>query len=169
MKEGLLWLYEDFKWKLLEGSEVQTSYEENWKYIEYSEWYGFRENLFKNKVEDLLNKQYFKQVFLIVNSAILSSNNEEQFLNLLNKYLSSFLAKKLLKSWEDFEEKKTFIWAYLDFQNNDFLKNKLQIEKFNWWKYNNSSLIWVKNKSIVTLIETIYDEIEKNIFNNNDI
>lgn len=155
------WLKNTWDWK----DEI-ISYTEWWKQIEYTEWYGFRNNAFKERIKETIEKPYFKSVFHIVNSAILSSNNEKQFLHLLDRYLSSFFAKKLLKKWEDFDVQKTIFAAELDFISDDYLKNKFLMEKWDWKKFENSDLKPENNIYIYSFVEYIYEEVEKKILKN---
>lgn len=150
----------------LQNTDDNIAYRKWWRYIEYTEWYSFRNNLFKEKIKEIIEKPYFEKVFYIVYSAILSSNNEKQFLHLLDRYLSAFFAKKLLKKWEDFDEKKTIFAAELDFISDDYLKNKFLIEKWDWKKFENSDLKSENNIYIYSFVEYIYEEVEKKILKN---
>jgi hypothetical protein len=165
MKTWLKWYFESFKKSIVDKGANQISYtDKDGKYQEYTEWYAFRESAFNEKVFEILNKPYFEKIFYIVLSAILSSNNEEQFLNLLDKYLSAFLAKKLTIYSDDFEERKYYIMANLNFINDNFLKHKLQIEQFDWSKYNNWDLNSKEYESIFSIVDYVYSEIESKIF-----
>jgi len=63
-------------------------YEENNRYCEYTEWYAFREQLFSKKMKEKFNNKIFKKFFFILHSAFYSSNNYDQFINLLSKFLA---------------------------------------------------------------------------------
>lgn len=162
-------IYDNFVNELLETGENKISYNEWWKEVEYTEWYAFRDSGFREKILGIIEKPYFKRVFLIVLSSLFSSSNEEQFLDVLDRYLSAFLSKKLLKEGEDLYEKKTYIRAYLGFTEDHYLKNKLILEGWDWKKYDNAPLMLKGNKSIFTIVEHIYEKIENDIFNNPEV
>jgi len=164
MQNWLKWLWEKTKEELLKYEDVNTWYEDEGRwYQEYTEWYWFRENIFRDNILNILEKTYFQKVFYITTSAILSSNNEEQFLNLLEKYLASYFAKRFLESWEDIDEKKTFFRAYLDLTNNEYIKQKLIMEKFDFEKFKNNNLKWNENMIIFSLVNNIYDIVDEEI------
>ncbi len=160
-------IYNQFVKKLSDTGKNQIHYDVWWRYFEYTEWYWCRENHFKKRVDEMINKPYFKNVFLIVTSAILSSSNEEQFLDILDRYLSRYFSEKTLKEWEDIFVKKTYIRAHLDFINDSYLKYKFLLEKWNWWIYDNSALNLNDNPSIISVVEYVHDKVEKVILNNN--
>ncbi len=159
----LLEIYDNYVKKITDTWENQISYEEWWKYSEYTEWYAFRDWNFKEKVIETLERPYYKKVFLIVLSAIFSSSNEEEFLNLLNKYSSRFFAEKFCQAWEDLIEKKTIFSAELDFISDDWLKNFLLMNSWNWRKYENNNLKKDEETFIHSIVQHVYDKIDERI------
>lgn len=157
-------IYEGFVEKLVNKDKAQISYTNwNWNHVEYTEWYAFREWGFRDRVNETLEKPFFKYIFILTLNAFLSASNEENFLDLLDRYLSVFLSKKLLKEWEDEYEKKTYIRSDLDFVNDEYLKQRLLLENWDWKKYDNSPLSIKDNNSIYTYVDYIYDKIKKEI------
>lgn len=160
-------IYDSYINNMLNTGENQISYINWWwKIVEYTEWYAFRDLGFRDRINETIEKPFFKSIFLLVLSAFLSANNEENFLDLLDRYLSGFLSKKLLKEWEDLYEKKTYIRAYLNFIEDNYLKQKLSLENWDWEKYDNSPLSLKDNKSIYSYVDYIYEKIEQEILSN---
>ena len=129
--------YEDFVNRLTNsiGNKLQKviSYEENWKYMEYTEGYAFRESYFENKMVEIISDELFKKVFYCVYSAYYTANSLENFIYLLSKFLSRLCNKYYKKNYwdtftsirpdiEDIVKIKFFYWV--DFNDNLNSNNK---------------------------------------------
>jgi len=159
------WIYDEFCERIFinDDDEKVTSYERGGDLVEYTEWYAFRENSFNERINTILEQPYFKSIFYITTTSFLTSNNEEQFLNLLDRYLSAFLSKKINKFSDDIDENKTYIRAELDFINDSFLKNKLLMERIDWNKFNNWDINSKEHNSIFSTVDYIYTEVYNKI------
>ena len=170
---SLIKLYKTFINKLVwdTNSELSSiiSYEEDWNYIEYTEWYGFREKMFSSKMENIYKTDTFRRFFYILHSAFSSSNNFAQFVNLLTKFLSKISYKDNFIDWIDEDIFKSYFYAYFSekISNNEYLKNLFKMDKMEFWKNTNSNLQEVLDLNFINEIYWLYlenlEEIKKEL------
>ena len=150
-------IYKNFKDTLFWTNEELynvISYEQDGNYIEYTEWYWFRNNTFTKKMENIVNEPYFKKVFYIIYSSYYSSNNEEMFLKLLSRFLSRLIEKIENIKGNNADYDVIFSFLISKIMDDATIKNYLLLNNIDWDKNNNAN----KKQAISTnLIFYIYD------------
>jgi len=141
--------------------------DKNGRHCEYPEWYWFRDRAFEYKVEEKITNPYFKWVFYVSHMALNSSNNKDNFIKLLEDFLSNFIINHISKNNKklSFDEKillKTVLPIALKIEEKkDYFIQLINFNKVSFSSYINDN--HHRNLPLI-IIEELAEKVKKIIW-----